>query len=256
MCTKILNLRRQKIAKSKKGKSAQKKNNSQGSTKKGAGAQKSGGASGSNKTALVAVAVVAALIAVILIVRSTQSGGAGNTAFAEDKDPIKGAKDAPVLIQEFADFGCPHCRDARSMIVQVMNKYTGKVKVEFENMVLPSSKWSEQAAIASECAFKQSEEKYWVFSDLVFDAQDSWAQSPNTDFLETYAKQAKLDVKELKACAGTAEMKKKVDIDHDEALSLNINSTPTFFINGERFVGSSYPEMEAMVGAALEKAEK
>lgn len=206
-----------------------------------------------------ALAVILVVVIAVFVARGAQSpgsGGADATAFAQDKDPIRGGKTAAVTIQEFGDFQCPACNAMRFELDKLFMKYGDKIRLEYENFPLPQHKWGMPTAIAGECALEQSEEKYWDFHEAIYDAQQEWESSGNDAFIKRIAKESGLGMAEFDKCFASQQAKDKVDLDLQEGQAVQISSTPTFFINGERFVGQGYEEFKTIIDQALASASK
>ena len=169
-------------------------------------------------------------------------------------DPVKGAPDGKVTIVEFSDFQCPACGVMYPVVDEMVKRYPKDVRVVYKNFPLTTiHRWAYTAALASECAFDQG--KFWEFHDIVFDRQSAWSRASDAreDFLR-YAKELGMDQESFNSCIDSAPIKKRVDNDIREGDRLNINSTPTFFINKKRYVGVwNVKELDRIIRKALEK---
>ena len=192
-------------------------------------------------------------LAVVLATGVQTNDQVSSTEFAEDFDPVKGNPKAKVTIQEFADFQCPACKSAQIAISQLFMEFKDQVKLEYENLPLPSHHMAIPTALAGECAATQSEELFWSLSDTLYETQEDWATATSDAFIFQEAETIGLDMIEFRSCMVSEQAQDKVQVDLDEARELNISSTPTFFVNGERFVGGSYPELSSLVKAALDE---
>jgi protein-disulfide isomerase len=158
--------------------------------------------------------------------------------------PVLGAADAPVTIVEFADFECPYCAHAFSVMENdVNNTYNGKVKLIFKNYPLNVHPWAIKAAEAAECARLQNPDAFWKFARYFYDNQSSITPKNIDDNIDRMAATLKLDDSALKACMGTAGLA-RVKQDQADGVLLHVNSTPTFFIDGIPVVG--LPDNKAM----------
>lgn len=204
---------------------------------------------------VVAAAVIAALVLAVFLARGIRSGDSEDSRFADDRDPVNGARTARVTIQEFADFQCPACKQAQLGISTAFMKFGDDIKLEYENFPLPSHKWAVTTALLGECAFAQSNDKFWQVSGLLYARQDEWNKATNDAFVRQQAEEVGLDLSEFDACYKSEATRKKVDRDLAEGEALNINSTPTFIVNGERFVGNAYPDFEALIQKKINEAK-
>jgi protein-disulfide isomerase len=166
-------------------------------------------------------------------------------------NPSKGPASARVTIVEFSDFECPHCREVHKVLQSVETHYP-QIRIVFKDFPLTQlHPWAETAAIGGRCAFQQSPAAFWKLHDLIFDNQDVISPANVWDELTGFAGQAGLDTDAFKACLSSPEAKHAVQANHDEGIALNVNSTPTIFINGRLLVGGDLPTIEQYVDFEL-----
>ncbi|MBU2530510.1 MAG: DsbA family protein [Elusimicrobia bacterium] len=149
-----------------------------------------------------------------------------------------GIDNAKIHIEEFTDFACPACAGAHKIIHKLAKAFKGEMKVSFKHYPLLSiHQWSLQAAVYADCAGEQ--EKFWDYADLLFENQKDWsyAQEMPKEF-EIYAKKLNLDMKKFDVCVNNPETTKTIKMDMAEGKMLEINATPSFFVNKKRAVGS------------------
>lgn len=138
-----------------------------------------------------------------------------------------GDPSAPVAIVVFSDFQCPFSERAARRIGDIRQQYGDKVKVYFRHFPLEQIHPDARiAARASICAREQG--RFWEYHDLLF------ANSSKLDeaSLLKYAKASKFEPKAFKQCLSSEKADREVDTDQAEGLTLGVNSTPTFFVNG------------------------
>lgn len=194
------------------------------------------------------VFIVAFLISVVI---GLKYFGAEEAEIAEGMDPVKGASNAKVTIVEYSDFECPACGAMYPVLDEIVKRYPDDVRVIYKNFPLSGHKWSYTAALASECAFDSG--KFWEFHDILFDRQKGWskARDAREDFLR-YAKKLDIPTDEFNTCIDSKPIKQRVNDDRSSGRKLNINSTPTFFINGKRYVGVwSVSEFERIIKKSM-----
>lgn len=200
------------------------------------------------------VGVVAVIAVAVLLATSVQTGEEEvASTFSDDLDPIKGPADASIVIQEFADFQCPACKASQISVAQLFMEFGDEIQVEYENLPLPSHHMAIPTALAGECAFEQSSDLFWSLGDSFFDDQEEWSSATSDAFLFDAAEETGVEMGAFRKCMVSEEALNKVQADVDEASALSISSTPTFFVNGKRFVGGSYPELSSMVKDAIDE---
>ncbi|MBI3317512.1 MAG: DsbA family protein [Candidatus Omnitrophica bacterium] len=148
----------------------------------------------------------------------------------------KGPKTAPVTIEEFSDFQCPACQKAEPTLKKIMADYPDGIYFTFRHFPLAGHQWSGIAHQAAECAAGQG--KFWEFHDKLYDEQPLWSGSANpVEFFLRYGRDLGLDLDPFAACLNDQKIKRRVLLDKTEGEAMKVQSTPTFFINGERVVG-------------------
>lgn len=163
--------------------------------------------------------------------------------------PIKGNHDASVKIVEFSDLQCPACGAAHPVVKKIMGEYETKVSLEYKHFPLTSIHlFAFDAAVASECANDQG--KFWEYIDIAFANQNA-LQKKN---LKTYAEQIGLNTETFDACLASGVKKKYVSADMNEGIGKNVQSTPSFFINGKPLDSWQYEKFKAALDAALAEA--
>jgi protein-disulfide isomerase len=171
--------------------------------------------------------------------------------------PTLGPAHAPVTIVEYADLECPMCAKLHEFLEKdLLPKYGDKVRIIFKEFPLPMHDWSRPAAIANECVYKIKPEAFAAYRSLVFQNQFTTNVANVRDNLLNYADQVGVDRVQLAGCLDSKASLPRVEEGAHEAKELDLQSTPTSFINGRMLVGFSTPEAyyEA-VDAALKEAK-
>lgn len=157
--------------------------------------------------------------------------------------PALGAPGAPVSIVIFSDFQCGFCaQEARMLRENLPKTYPQQVRLYFKDLPLDQiHPWARLAAIAGRCVYRQSEEAFWSYHDWVF-ANQAQLDPKNfkTRFLEFAKSHGKLDDFQLANCLDKRLTEAEVNRSVAEAQALQVNATPTLFINGRR-IGAQIP---------------
>lgn len=146
-------------------------------------------------------------------------------------------KKTKVTIVEFADFQCPACANLYPMIEKLRAEYTDTVTIVFRYFPLTSiHKNAEISAEAAAAANKQG--KFWEMSKLLYSNQAKWEGEvdPMPQFI-AYAKEIALDTVQFEKDVRDRVYKSMILADQNDGITLGINGTPTFFVNGERLSG-------------------
>jgi len=160
--------------------------------------------------------------------------------------PSFGPENAKVTIVEFSDFQCPFCTRAASVVQQIREKYGDKVRFVFRQYPLPMHGDAHLAAQAALVAHQQG--KFWEFHDLLFANQRALTRPS----LVEYAKQANLDLALLDKALDGQTLKAAVDADVKLGEEVNVNGTPTVFINGKRVANpTEFAPVAQLIDAAL-----
>ena len=161
-------------------------------------------------------------------------------------DMVQGSETAPVTIVEYASLTCPHCREfAVKTFPELKKRYidTGKVRFIFREFALNDIDLL--AIVTVRCAPK---DRYFPLVETLFEKQEMWAISNPVPPLLGIAKKAGFTDESFKACASNQQVIEGVKAQRETGSKLGVNSTPTFFINGEKHVGGlAIEEMEKLI---------
>lgn len=147
--------------------------------------------------------------------------------------PSRGAASKDLLIVEFADFQCPHCKDAQANMDKLVQDFPNAhfVYENFPLMQIHSEAF--KASAYSVCAAKLGgNDAFYKFAAAAFDGQAGLTPEGSELTLKGAASKAGLDPAKVAACAATPETKATVDASVKLAQDLNVNQTPYLFVNG------------------------
>jgi protein-disulfide isomerase len=155
-----------------------------------------------------------------------------------DDRAMLGPANAPVSVIEFGDFECPYCAHAFNEIETVVNTtYKDRVHLIWKNYPLSMHAWAEQGAVAAECAREQNPAKFWDFARNLYRDQNEITPQNLRAHIDRYTGQLGLDPKSMDACILGKTAEDRVQQDLKDGQAININSTPTFLVNGVTVVG-------------------
>ncbi len=188
----------------------------------------------------------------------------GSPAFNPPADPGKlvraenhmtGSKDAKVILVEFGDFQCPFCATAAPAVKQIREEYKANSDFSFvfRNFPLPQHQYAKLTAQAAEAAGAQG--KYWEMLDVIYEKQNEWVGSSNTlETLVKYATDLGLDVPKFRDDVTHNRYTQQIETDLTDAGAIGVNSTPTFYLNGEKLnTTSDYNTLKQKIDEALKK---
>ena len=167
------------------------------------------------------------------------------------KDNSMGDPNAPIKIEEFADFQCPFCENFHKNTEPLLRQYyidNGKVQYTFRSLGnfvsdnvarsngTPATTESQDAAAAAYCAGDQN--KFWEMHAYLFaNALGEDAGSFTDRRLTAIAKKAGLNMDQFNSCYSTGKFKDRVQKDAQDGQAANVTGTPSFIItytvNGE-----------------------
>ncbi len=146
--------------------------------------------------------------------------------------PVRGSRNAPMMIVEFADYQCPYCQQMHPELKILQQELAGKVAVAFKDFPLAMHANAEKAAEAARCAGEQG--KYWDFHDVLFHNSENLEVAQ----IKQYAHDLKLNQANFDACLDSGKEAAAVQKDQAQGKQLGVRATPSFFFNGRLFTGS------------------
>lgn len=185
------------------------------------------------------------IVTILLVVVGATFLGGGSTSkqlndsqenylVRDDSNKIS-TPSAKLTIVEFGDYQCPACKAAYPTVKRILTDYKDKINFVYRHFSFlgQESTW---AAEAAECAGDQG--KFWEYNNYLYENQQSENQGAfSKDNLKNFAKVLQLSETEFNLCLDTDKYLNKVLNDTADGRALGINSTPTFFLNGEKIVG-------------------
>jgi len=166
--------------------------------------------------------------------------------------PSLGDSNAAVTLVEYSDFECPVCRKLHDALREILPTYAGKVRVVFKDFPIEQlHPWARTAAIAGRCAYQQDPKAFWKMYDLIYDNQEIISAANAWTKMMDYAGQSGLDADPFKACMASPEAGAAVNASRANGQLLDVNSTPTVFVNGRRMVGADAHLLEQYINYEL-----
>jgi protein-disulfide isomerase len=148
-----------------------------------------------------------------------------------------GPADAKVTIVEYASLTCSHCATFHSATwPELKKKYIDTGKVRFTLREFPLDPLATAGFMLARC---NGNDKYVPMTDLLFAQQRNWAFTDKpVDALSSLVKQAGFTQESFEACLKRQDIYDAVTVVKDGGAKAGVDSTPTFFINGQKRSGA------------------
>jgi len=146
--------------------------------------------------------------------------------------PVRGDPSAPIEIVEFADYQCPNCARAVSLLRTLVEQHPGKVKLVHMDFPINASGISRRVAQGGACA--QAQGRFWEYHDAAYARQGTLTlESP-----QALAQELGLNPGRFSACMKDSSTPAKVQKAEKEGRRLGVSATPTLFVDGRPFPSS------------------
>jgi protein-disulfide isomerase len=186
------------------------------------------------------------------VVLASQPVADGTFAVTTTDDPSLGNLEAPVIIVEFADFGCPYSRESSFVVRELATQYPDKVRFVYRDFPLTElHPIAQKAAEAGECA--QDQGMFWEYHDKLYQNQSTLTESRLVEF----AVELNMNSYQFELCLNSGRYANEVLGDYEDGLEAGVRGTPTFFINGNRIAGAIPQDiLDALIQSILSRKEE
>jgi protein-disulfide isomerase len=178
--------------------------------------------------------------------------------------PIRGNKDAKVIVVNFDDLECPFCsRMHQTLFPALLKEYGDRVAFVYKDFPLSEiHPWAIHAAVDANCLAAQNNDAYWDFADYIHANQHEVssektrdAQFAALDRLTTLqAQKHNLDQTRLQSCV-KAQNDEAVKASVKQGESVGVSATPTLFVNGQELDGAlPISDLRVVLDRALQQA--
>jgi protein-disulfide isomerase len=186
-----------------------------------------------NQTRVLIFIVIAAVAITALFVYGGQTRTGRVHDYTQKNGDQLGSPDAPVLIQEYADFQCIHCYNFYNETeLALIDEYVDEGVVLYElNLVDFIGQESAKSAEAAYCAADQ--DLFWEYHDVVF-ANYSQGNTGgySEDRLIAFAETVNMDMAAFTQCLQSGEKAEIIAQNKQDAADQGITGTPSFVVNG------------------------
>jgi protein-disulfide isomerase len=178
--------------------------------------------------------------------------------------PVRGNKDAKVVVVNFDDFECPFCsRMHQTLFPQLLKEYGDRVEFVYKDFPLTEiHPWATHAAVDANCLAAQNNDAYWEFADYIHANQRevSTEKTPVAQFVALdrlttlQGQKHNLDQTKLQSCI-KAQNEDAIKASIHEGESAGVSATPTLFVNGQELDGAlPVGDLRAALDQALQQA--
>jgi protein-disulfide isomerase len=203
---------------------------------------------------LTGLSLLAGLSPLRLIAEAMAQGAADVAKPVSLPDMALGPANATVTITEYASMTCPHCAVfTETVFPKIKSEYIDSGKIRFVFREFPLDIKAAAGSMLARCIAKDDAGKYFAVVDMLFKQQTDWALKNTTETLTRIGKQAGLSQQGVEDCLKDQALLDKIAADQKFANEvLKVNSTPTFFINGEMIKGeTSFEEFDKKIKSLL-----
>ena len=186
---------------------------------------------------------------------ATPQGQVGKNLLVRADSSATGSRDAKVMLVEFGDYQCPACGVADPTVEKIIQDFQNNSNFSFVFRHFPLSQHA-NALMASESAEAAGAQgKFWQMHTKLYQSQSQWSDQKNPiDTFAGYAQELGLNVDQFKQDVLAKKYADKISQDQKDGLSVNLEATPTFFLNGVAAVGvPDYNNLKSEIQAALAK---
>lgn len=185
----------------------------------------------------VAVIIGGVLLAIFANPQPQEPGApVDKDSLIRENSHMTGSRDAKVTIVEFGDFQCPACKSVEPEIKAILDEYKDNPNFNFVFRNFPLDTIHPNAHVSAEAAEAAGAQgKYWEMNHMLYEKQNEWSASLTPiDLFAGYAGELGLDVDKFKQAVQQRLYADIINADYKDGEALGVNSTPTFFINGQK----------------------
>ncbi len=137
-----------------------------------------------------------------------------------------------VQILKYSDFQCPACKTYVPAVKELKREFGDLIDFDYRHFPLDGFQYSRIAAHSAEAAREQ--DKFMEMHDLIFEYQEEWSQGGAREMFFEFAERLDLDMEQFEEDIESEEIARRVESQKQEGIRRMVNSTPTFFLNGQR----------------------
>ncbi len=152
--------------------------------------------------------------------------------------PAQGAASKDLLLVEFSDLQCPHCKEAETTMTQLAKDFPSARIVHQAFPLVGVHPAAFQAAAEGMCVAKASNDAYFTYEEAVYATQEALTPEGTAKTLAAAVTKAGQDPAAMAACAATPAIKDAVNASIKLAEDAGVDQTPTISVNGRMMPAS------------------
>src|SRR5947207_806034 len=191
---------------------------------------------------IIVVVLALAVAGTWVVLRSSKQAGTTNNApepspgaepSGAEPPHVRGNPNAPVTLEEFADFQCASCGYYYPELKKIEAEFGDRLRVIFrERPLVPPHEHALVAAQAAEAAGLQGEAHFWEMHDKLYEEQKVWSEARDiTPLFVDYAKQIRLDYDRLIRVLSGEICSARIYLVDQRSHAYNVNITLTILDN-------------------------
>ncbi|MUK02216.1 thioredoxin domain-containing protein [Vibrio cholerae] len=212
-----------------------------------------------NRIAIGLLALAVLVVGIVIIVnafgkdasQAADSTGSEAQVVREDSHRLSEASDEKAVLVEFLDFECESCLAAYPLVEDLSAEYGENLTVVARYFPLPGHPNSETAAAAVEAAAQQG--KFKELHSVMYEKQTEWSHTneDRSPVFRGYAEDLGLDMAAYDAAIADPATMERVNVDKNDGRGLNVEGTPTFFLDGRKIQPATAEEFRSLIETAI-----
>lgn len=195
----------------------------------------------------IGIALVTVAVLAFVVLGAKNQGGPADLSLINRGGVATGSAQPQATLVEFSDFQCPACQTAEAAVAKVLETHADKIKFVYRNLPLPQHSLAFKAAQAALAANEQGQ--FWPYKEKLFANQESLKE----ESFQQIAADLKLDLGKFKTDLNSQKTVAQVQQDLNDARSLKLPGTPSFFLDGQRLELNSFDDLNKAVEEKLNK---
>jgi protein-disulfide isomerase len=193
------------------------------------------------------IQIVAFIAFIGVAITALYYGGVFGNSSSESQQQTGPREAQEVQILKYSDYQCPACKAYIPLEEQLKAEFADMIEIEYRYFPLSGHQFADLAARAAEAARQQ--DKFEEMHDLIFEYQEQWSQGGARDYFFDFAEQIGLNMEQFENDLESEEVQQTVNSQLQEGLRRTVNSTPTYFLNGQKLRQNpqNYEQFKAVV---------